>query len=87
MRLLSSPEQEVGGGCEAAVTPRTRDGLIEIKECGELPCGKSLPLRLNRSAHRIDVNFLWQCLKVSEGKQNENFEDIEIHDESMKYSS
>ena len=28
MRLLSSPEQEVGGGCEAAVTARTRGGGI-----------------------------------------------------------
>ena len=31
----------VGGGCEAAVTARTRCGWIKFRECGELLYGKN----------------------------------------------
>ena len=35
-----------GGGCEAAVTARTRFGWITSKECGELLYGRKFLLRL-----------------------------------------
>ena len=35
-----------GGGCEAAVTARTRCGWVWPRKCGELPYGKRLTLRL-----------------------------------------
>ena len=34
-----------GGGCEAAVTVRTRHGWDKLKECGELLYGRRFPLR------------------------------------------
>ena len=33
-----------GGGCEVAVTNRTRCGLVKHRECGELLHGRRLPL-------------------------------------------
>ena len=33
-----------GEGCEAAVTARTRCGLVKFRECGELLYGRKLPL-------------------------------------------
>ena len=35
-----------GGGCEAAVTARTRYGWVKFKECGELLHGRKFHLRL-----------------------------------------
>ena len=29
-----------GGGCEAALTARTRYGWVDFMECGELLCGR-----------------------------------------------
>ena len=37
----------VGGGCEAAVTARTRCGWATLWECGELLYGRRYPLKLN----------------------------------------
>ena len=36
----------VGGGCEAAVTARTRFGWVKLRECGELLYGRRFPLKL-----------------------------------------
>ena len=36
-----------GGGCEAAVTARTRYGLLMFRECHELLYGRRYPLKLN----------------------------------------
>ena len=36
----------VGGGCEAAVTARTRCGWVTFWECGEFLYGRRCPLRL-----------------------------------------
>ena len=35
-----------GGGCEAAVTARTRCACVNFEECGELIYGRRFPLRL-----------------------------------------
>ena len=35
-----------GGGCEAAVTARTRCGWLKFMECGELLYGWRFPLKL-----------------------------------------
>ena len=40
----------VGGGCEAAVTARTRCGWVNLRECGELLFGR-FPLRLKGAVH------------------------------------
>ena len=34
-----------GGGCEAAVTARTRCGWVKLRECGELQYGRRFPER------------------------------------------
>ena len=44
-----------GGGCEAAVTARTRCGWIWLRECGELMHGRRFPLRLNGAVYRSCV--------------------------------
>ena len=31
--------ESAGGGCESAVTARTRCGRVQLRECGELLCG------------------------------------------------
>ena len=35
-----------GGGCEAAITARTRCGWAKLRECGELLYGRRFPLKL-----------------------------------------
>ena len=35
-----------GGGCEAAVTARTRCGWVKFRECVELPYDRRFPLML-----------------------------------------
>ena len=35
-----------GGGCEAAVTARTRCGWVKLRECGELLYDRRFPLKL-----------------------------------------
>ena len=40
MRICISCERVIaGGGCEAAVTVRTRYGCVKFRECGELLYG------------------------------------------------
>ena len=60
------------GGCEAALTARTRCGLVKIREWGELLYGRMFPLRLKWSVYRSYVrpailygSEAW-CLKESE---------------------
>ena len=43
----------VGGGCEAAVTARTRCGWDTLRECGELLYGRRFPLRLKGAVHKL----------------------------------
>ena len=45
----------VGGGCEAAVTARTRCGWVKLRECGELLYGKRFPLKLEGAVHKSYV--------------------------------
>ena len=61
-----------GGGCEAAVTARTRCWCIKLKECGELQCGRKFPLKLKGDVHKSYIkpailhrSEAW-CLKESE---------------------
>ena len=35
-----------GGGCEVAVTVILRCGLVKLRECVDLLCGRRCPLRL-----------------------------------------
>ena len=35
-----------GGGCEAAVTARTRYGWVKLRECGELHYFRRFPLKM-----------------------------------------
>ena len=44
-----------GGGCEAAVTARTRRGLAKLRECGELLCDRRFRLKLNGVVHKSYV--------------------------------
>ena len=41
----------MGGGCEAAVTARTRCGWVKIRECGELLYGRRFPLMLKGAVY------------------------------------
>ena len=45
----------VGGGCEAVVTARTRCWWVKFRECGELLCGRRLPIRLNAAVYKSYV--------------------------------
>ena len=54
-----------GGGCEAAVTARTRCGWVKYGECGELLYGRRIPLRLKGTIHESYGSEEW-CLKGSE---------------------
>ena len=75
-----------GGGCEAALTARTRCGWVKLRECGELLYGRRFPLRLKgvdlckiyvRPAILYETEA-W-CLKERDG----NFtKDREIYGES-----
>ena len=42
----------VGGGCEAAVTARTRCGWVKFRKCGELLYGSKFSLRLKGAVYR-----------------------------------
>ena len=44
-----------GGGCEAAVTARTRCGWVKPRECGELLYGNGFPLRLKGAIYKSYV--------------------------------
>ena len=61
-----------GGGCEAAVTARTRCGWVKYRECSELLYSRWFPLRLKGALFKSYVrpairhgNETW-CLKESE---------------------
>ena len=41
-----------GGGCEAAVTARTRYGWDMLRECGELLYGRRFLLKLKGAVHK-----------------------------------
>ena len=43
------------GGCEAAVTARTRCGWAELRECGELLYGRRFPLKLKGAVNKCYV--------------------------------
>ena len=61
-----------GGGCEAAVTVRTRCGWVKFMECRELLYGRRFPLRLKGAIYKTYVRpaALYGsealCLKESE---------------------
>ena len=48
-----------GGGCEAAVTTRTRRGWVKFRECGELLYGRRFPLRLKGAVYK---SYAWPAL-------------------------
>ena len=61
-----------GGGCEAALTARTRCGWFELRECEELLYWRRFPLRLKGAVYKSYVSpailhesEAW-CLKESE---------------------
>ena len=41
-----------GGGCEAAVTSRTRLGWAKFKECHDLLCWKKFPLKIKAIVYK-----------------------------------
>ena len=51
-----------GGGCEAAVTARTRCGWVKLRECGELLYGR-FPLKLKGAVYGRYVRpaILYEC--------------------------
>ena len=61
-----------GGGCEAAVTARTRCGLVRHRDCGVLLYGRRFPLVLKGAVYKSYVRpaVLYgseaSCLKESE---------------------
>ena len=61
-----------GGGCEAAVTARTRWGWVKIRECGELLYCRRLPPKLKGAIYKSYIRPAIQhgceawCLKESE---------------------
>ena len=46
-----------GGGCEAAVTARTRCGWLKLSECCELLHGRRFPLRLKAAVYKNNVRL------------------------------
>ena len=40
------------GGCEAAVTARTKHGWAKFRECGELLYGRRFPLKLKGAVYK-----------------------------------
>ena len=50
-----------GGGCEAAVTARTRCGLVKFMECSELLFSKIFPLRLKGTVYRSNARLAILC--------------------------
>ena len=43
----------VGGGCEAAVTSRTRCWCVKFSECGELLHDRRFPLKLKWAVYEL----------------------------------
>ena len=46
------------GGCEAAVTVRTRCGCVKFRDAGELLYGRRFPLRLKGAVYKS--NTVWK---------------------------
>ena len=61
-----------GGGCEAAVTTRTRCGWVKFRECGGLLYGRKFPPRLMGTVYQSYLRPAGQygseawCLRESE---------------------
>ena len=47
------------GGCVAAVTTRTRFGLVKFRECGELLYGRRFPLELKGAVYK---SYVWPAI-------------------------
>ena len=50
-----------GGGCEAALTARTRCGWVEFRECGELLNCMRIPLRLKGTVYKSYIKPVILC--------------------------
>ena len=44
-----------GGGCEAAVTAKTRYGWVKLRECSELLYGRRFPPKLKGAVYKCYV--------------------------------
>ena len=81
----------VGGGCEAAVTARTRCVWVAFWYCSELLYGRRFPLRLEETVYRSYVRpaILYGSEPIfHEGKFAGNFtKDRTIHGESNVWST
>ena len=51
-----------GGGCEAAVTAKTKRGLVKFRECGELLYDRRFPLKLKGAICKLCEagNTVWK---------------------------
>ena len=63
--------ESAGGGCEAAVTGRTKCGWVTLRECDELLYGRRFPPRLKGTVYKSYIrptilygSEAW-CLKES----------------------
>ena len=50
------------GGCEAAVTARTRCGWVGFRKCGELLHGYRFPLDLKESVYKLCMASIAICM-------------------------
>ena len=48
-----------GGGCEAAVTARTRCGWVKLRECGELLYCMKFPQKLKGA---VNKSYVWPAI-------------------------
>ena len=69
--IYAGDRVSAGGGCESAVTARTRCGLVKFWECGELLYDMKFPLRLKEAVYESYIrpailygSEAW-CLKES----------------------
>ena len=49
------------GGCEVAVTARTRYGWVKSRECDVLLYGRRFPIRPKGAAHKSSVSLAILC--------------------------
>ena len=63
-----SDRVSAGGGCEAAVTARSRFVWVKLTECGELLYGKIFPLRLKEAVYKKSDEPAQMCGMVPEWK-------------------
>ena len=45
----------LGGGCVAAVTSRTRLGWVNLRECQDFICGRKFPLKIKWIVYKSSV--------------------------------